>query len=66
MRRAAAMAFRWKYVDHPHNWQKEQRPKWIIVGFLLDDETEQYLLKLSYRRIERMKKTSQELMEEAA
>ena len=63
---AAAMAHRWQYVNHPHNWQKDRPPKWRILGFLLDAETEQYLLKVARRRIDRMKKTTQELIDEVA
>ncbi len=63
---AAALAHRWQYVNHPHNWQKNRYPKWRIVGFLLDAETERYLLKIARRRIDRMKKTTQGLMEEVA
>ena len=63
---AAALAHRWQYVNHPHNWQKNRHPKWRIVGFLLDAETERYLLKIARRRIDRMKKTTQGLMEEVA
>ena len=58
---AAAMAHRWQYVNHPHNWQKDRPPKWRIVGFLLDKDTEHYLLKIARRRIDRMKTTTQEL-----
>jgi chromosome segregation ATPase len=63
---AAALAHRWQYVNHPHNWQKDRHPKWRIVGFLLDAETEQYLLKIARRRIDRMKKTTQGLIEGGA
>ena len=63
---AAAMAYRWRYVNHPHNWQKDRPPKWVILGFRLDAETEQYLLKIARRRIKRMKKTTQELMGQSA
>ena len=63
---AAALAHRWQYVNHPHNWQKNLPPKWRIVGFLLDAETERYLLKIARRRIDRMKKTTQGLMAEFA
>lgn len=52
---AAALAFRWKQINHPHLRRKRQ-PKWIAVGFLLDAESEKYLLTLTQERIEEMKR----------
>lgn len=52
---AAALAFRWKQINHPH-LRRKQQPKWIAVGFLLDGESEKYLLTLTQERIEEMRK----------
>lgn len=52
---AAALSFRWKQINHPHLRRKRQ-PKWIAVGFLLDAESEKYLLTLTQERIEEMKR----------
>lgn len=50
---AAALSFRWKQVNHPHLRRKRQ-PRWIAVGFLLDAESERYLLLLTQERIDAM------------
>ena len=50
---AAAMSLRWKHIDHPHI-RRKQPPKWVAIGFLLDTESEQYLLKLTESRITAM------------
>ena len=50
---AAAMSLRWKHIDHPH-LRRKQPPKWVAIGFLLDTESEQYLLKLTESRITAM------------
>ena len=50
---AAAMSLRWKHIDHPH-LRRKQPPKWVAIGFLLDTESEQYLLKLTESRIAAM------------
>jgi hypothetical protein len=63
---AAAVAYRWTYVDHPHRRQTKRPPRWIVPGFLFEEETENYLLKIAHRRTDRMKRTTKELMAEAA
>lgn len=50
---AAAMSLRWKHIDHPHI-RRKQPPKWVAFGFLLDTESEPYLLKLTESRIATM------------
>lgn len=52
---AAALSFRWKQINHPH-LRRKRHPKWIAVGFLLDAESEKYLLTLTQERIEEMKR----------
>lgn len=52
---AAALSFRWKQINHPH-LRRKQQPRWIAVGFLLDAESERYLLTLTEERIEQMKR----------
>lgn len=52
---AAALSFRWKHINHPHLRMK-QKPRWMAVGFLLDGDSESYLLTLSQERIEDMRK----------
>jgi len=52
---AAALSFRWKQINHPH-LRRKQQPTWIAVGFLLDAESERYLLTLTQDRIDEMKK----------
>lgn len=52
---AAALTFRWKQVNQPHLRRKE-KPRWITVGFLLDAESEKYLLMLTRERIEDLKR----------
>lgn len=51
---AAALSFRWKQINHPH-LRRKQQPRWIAVGFLLDAESERYLLTLTEKRNEQMK-----------
>ena len=50
---AAAMSMRWKHIDHPH-LRRKIPPKWRAIGFLLDTESEQYLLTLTESRIAAM------------
>lgn len=52
---AAALSSRWKQIDHPHPRRKHP-PKWVAVGFLLDAESERYLLTLTEERIEEMRR----------
>lgn len=52
---AAALSFRWKQMNHPH-LRRKQRPTWRTVGFLLDPESEKYLLTLTRERIEDLKR----------
>ena len=52
---AAALTFRWKQINHPHK-RRKQKPTWVSVGFLLDSESENYLLILTEERIHSMKK----------
>lgn len=52
---AAALSFRWKQINHPHVRRKQQS-RWIAVGFLLDAESERYLLTLTEERREEMKR----------
>lgn len=58
---AAALSFRWKQVNHPH-LRRKQKPKWRAVGFVLDADSERYLMTLTEERIEEMKRK----MEQAA
>lgn len=51
---AAALSFRWRHIDHPH-LRRKQKPRWIAVGFLLDGDSEAYLLTLARERIEDMR-----------
>jgi len=52
---AAALSFRWKQIDHPH-LRRKHPPKWVAVGFLLDAESERYLLTLTEERIAGMQR----------
>lgn len=52
---AAALSFRWKQIDHPH-LRRKNAPKWVAVGFLLDAESERYLLTLTEERIAGMQR----------
>lgn len=50
---AAAMAARWRLIDHPH-LRPGTIPKWSILGCLLDDKSERYLLTITQERIDEM------------
>lgn len=52
---AAALSMRWKHADHPHRSRKE-KPTCSAVGFLLDPDTEQYLLKLTAAHIDDLRR----------
>ena len=52
---AAAFAARWSIVHKKHRRMKHEL-EWVVVGFLLDPQSEDYLLKLSQERIERMER----------
>lgn len=52
---AAAFAARWAIVHKKHRRLKHDL-KWVVVGFLLDSQSEDYLLRLSTQRIERMER----------
>ncbi len=57
---AAALSSRWKQKNHPH-LRRKQKPRWLAVGFLLDAESEKYLLTLTQERIEEMQKKMAEV-----
>lgn len=52
---AAALSFRWKHINHPH-LRRKQKPRWVAVGFLLDGNSESYLMTLAQERISDMRK----------
>ena len=51
---AAAIAARWRLVDHPHVCLND-RPTWRLLGCLLDERSEAYLLALTQERIDEMR-----------
>lgn len=51
---AAAMVARWRLVDHPH-LRLGANPKWEILGCLLDEKSERYLLTLTNERLVEMR-----------
>ena len=57
---ASGLASRWRFIDRPHIGKK---PTWEIIGFLLDEDSEQYVRTLVEKRIARIE---QELATEAA
>lgn len=56
---AAALSFRWKQINHPH-LRRKKPPKWIAIGFLLDAESESYLLTLTEERVAEMNRKMQQ------
>lgn len=48
---ASALASRWRLIDRPHS-RLPTPPKWRIIGFLLDEESEKYLLAIGEERID--------------
>ena len=53
---AAAMAFRWQHINRPHR-ERRGKTKWIVVGFKLDQESEDYLRKLTKARTRRLEQS---------
>lgn len=53
---AAAMAFRWQHINRPHR-ERRGKTKWIVVGFKLDEESEEYLRKLTRARTRRLEQS---------
>ena len=51
---AAALAARWRLVDHPHV-RLTDRPTWRVLGCLLDERSEAYLLTLTQERMDEMR-----------
>jgi hypothetical protein len=51
---AAAIAARWRLIDHPHV-RLVDRPSWRLMGCLLDERSERYLLTLTQERIDEMR-----------
>jgi hypothetical protein len=51
---AAAIAARWRLIDHPHV-RLNDRPTWRLLGCLLDERSEAYLLTLTQERIDEMR-----------
>lgn len=47
---AAALASRWRLIDRPHT-RLPTPPKWRLVGFLLDEDSEKYLHAIGEHRI---------------
>jgi hypothetical protein len=50
---AAALAARWRLIDHPHV-RLGTMPRWSILGLLLDQKSEKYLLTIAHERIDEM------------
>lgn len=50
---AAAVAARWRLMDHPH-LRLGVRPMWSLLGYLLDENSERYLLTITQERIDEM------------
>ncbi|MBL9005092.1 MAG: hypothetical protein JNJ46_12645 [Myxococcales bacterium] len=48
---ASALASRWRLIDRPHA-RLPTPPVWHIIGFLLDEASEKYLLAIGEERIE--------------
>ena len=48
---ASALASRWRLIDRPHS-RLPTPPVWRIIGFLLDEASEKYLLTIGEERIE--------------
>lgn len=48
---ASALASRWRLIDRPHS-RLPTPPVWHIIGFLLDETSEKYLLAIGEERIE--------------
>ena len=48
---ASALASRWRLIDRPHS-RLPTPPVWHIIGFLLDEAREKYLLAIGKERIE--------------
>lgn len=51
---AAAIAARWRLIDHPHVCLLN-RPTWRLLGCLLDERSEAYLRTLTQERIDEMR-----------
>ncbi|MBL9043380.1 MAG: hypothetical protein JNM83_17335 [Myxococcales bacterium] len=51
---AAAIAARWRLIDHPHVCLLN-RPTWRLLGCLLDERSEAYLLTLTQERMDEMR-----------
>lgn len=51
---AAAIAARWRLIDHPHV-RLADRPTWRLLGCLLDERSERYLLTLTQERIDELR-----------
>lgn len=52
---AAALSFRWQHINRPHR-ERRGKIKWVVVGFQLDTESEEYLRKLTRTRIRRLER----------
>ena len=50
---AAALAARWRLMDHPH-LRLGARPMWSLLGYMLDENSEKYLLMITQERIDEM------------
>lgn len=50
---AAALAARWRLIDHPHI-RPGTIPTWRLLGFMLDDKSEKYLLTITQERLDEM------------
>jgi hypothetical protein len=50
---ASAVAARWRLVDHPH-LRLGAIPTWSLLGCLLDERSERYLLTITQERIDEM------------
>jgi hypothetical protein len=50
---AATLSARWRLVDHPH-LRLGTPPQWRLLGFLLDERSESYLLMIMEERIDEM------------
>jgi chromosome segregation ATPase len=48
---ASALASRWRLIDRPHS-RLPTPPVWRIIGFLLDEASEKYLLAIGEERID--------------
>ena len=55
---AAALSARWGIKHKPH--KRHRDVEWSVIGFMLDEKSEEYLMKIAQRRIGWMKRKKDE------